>query len=165
MKQKSIILIIIIILLLLGGAYLYYSKSKKQTAYEEFKDDANKVSFKKPTAWVTSSTDGYVRIIQNNTDPSSPSILVKVDYPASIIPALGLDSGQQVTIGKKTMRKADSQIEVPANAERAATTATYTHLLWDSPDGRKIIFEISPWQKPGFDKSVEEFLSSFSPIP
>lgn len=162
MKQKIIIISSIVGIVLIALAFFFYSQNR--IAYTSFTDQTNKVGFEKPEKWFAGSLEGYVRVSEDTQDASKPNILVKMDYPESIIPALGLDKGEEVVIGGKTMVRVDSETPVPAIGGRPASTVTYTHLLWLAPDGRKIIFEISPWQKPVINKSVERFLSTFNPL-
>ncbi|OGE87985.1 MAG: hypothetical protein A3J07_02140 [Candidatus Doudnabacteria bacterium RIFCSPLOWO2_02_FULL_49_13] len=165
MKLKVTVISIIVILVLVAGAFFYLrNQSPAPLVYQPYIDQTNKVSFEKPETWLASPSQGYVRVSENAADSSKPSILVKIEYPESIIEALGLDKGRQITVGGKTMIRVDIERQVPAMEGRAASTVTFTDLLWQAPDGRKIIFEISPGQPAKMDQSVENFLESFQAL-
>ncbi len=160
MKSKAVVIAIIAIIVLVAGAFFYWQR-KPAVVYKPYQDEDNRLTFEKPETWFASSSDGYVRVSENTADTSKPSILVKLEYPESIIESLGLDKGEMITIGGKNMRRVDIERKVPAAEGTPALTVTYTDLLWESGDDRKIIFEISPWQKPDMDPSVIKFLETF----
>jgi hypothetical protein len=155
--RKIFIILGAVILLSVGGLYSYF-----QPKWTTYTDGLNGVSLEKPETWQAGSIDGYVRVAENTGDAAKPNVLIKIDYPASIIPALELDTAPEVEIAGKVMRRADHEREIPARPGVATSTVTYTHLLWTAPNGKQVIFEISPWQKPDLDPSVERILRSFT---
>jgi hypothetical protein len=152
--QSKLLIILIAFAAVAAGIAFYYFQPK----WVEYADTLNKVSLEKPENWEAGSIEGYVRVAENTGDATKPSVLVKIDYPESIIPSLELDTAPEVEIAGKTMRRADHERELTGPTQG---TVTYTHLLWTAPNGKKIIFEISPWQKPDLDPSVERILRTF----
>jgi hypothetical protein len=155
--RKIFIIIGAVILLLVGGLYSYF-----QPKWITYTDSLNGVSLQKPETWQAGSIEGYVRVAENTADAAKPNVLIKIEYPESIIPALELDTAPEVEIAGKIMRRADHEREIPARPGASTSTVTYTHLLWTAPNGKMIIFEISPWQKSDLDPNVERILRSFT---
>src|SRR5512132_2811939 len=90
----KVLIIIAAVAILSAGAASYYFQPK----WIKYADDLNGVSLEKPEKWQADSIEGYVRVSENTGEPAKPNVLVKIDYPESIIPALGLDTAPEVQI-------------------------------------------------------------------
>ncbi len=151
---------IILILALVGGGYYFFFQREEWGFY---RDDTNRVSFEKPEGWMAGSVEGYTRVAEDTSDLTKPSVLIKTSYPESIIPALGLDRGEEVVVGGKTMRRADHEWETKTPEGVVTGTQTFTFFLWETSNGQKIIFEITPWQRPSVSGEVERIVRTFNP--
>ncbi len=158
MKTKLIAGIVIIIILAAVGAF-FYSRNKSSIKTSFYQDRLNEVGFNKPDGWFVSPSAGYIRVTEDQADTTKPTVLIKTQDLASTIDALGLDKAEQVKIGGKTLRRLDRNVAVPERPN-----VTITQLLWVAPNGRSIIFEITPWQKPAFNPGMKELISSFKTL-
>ena len=155
---------ILLIIVAAGGIYyfLFYTPGKLQTENKLYRDEGNQISFEKPEGWVANSIEGYAKVAEDALDSNKPSVLIKMEYPESVIPALGLDVGEEVSVGGKTVRRVDHEWETKDSKGVVTGMQTFTFFLWRAPDGREIIFEISPWQKTAISEEVERVLRNFN---
>ncbi len=155
----KIVLTLLVVAAVVAGAY--YALSQKTQVY---RDDENKITLEKPRGWEAGSVAGYARVAENSQDIKAPSVLIKIDYPESIIPSLGLDTAEEVVVGGKTVRRIDHEWETKSSSGEVTGKQTFTFLMWTAPSGKKIIFEITPWQKPSMSVEVEEVVRTFSTL-
>ena len=163
MNKKVVVIGILAITILAAVGAFFYSRSKPVAA-TYYEDHLNEVGFNKPDGWFVSPRAGYIRVTEDQADTTKPSVLIKTQDLDSTIDALGLDKAQEVKIGDKTMRRLDREVQLPAVPNRPVTKTTSTQLLWVAPNGRSVIFEITPWQKPAFDSGMKELISSFKTL-
>lgn len=164
MKTKPIVIAILVIAVLSIGAFFYFQNKTADVNW--YTDQANKAAFIKEDRWFIGSQEGYIRVNEDPNDVSKPSVLIKLKDQESSIEALELDKAPQVTIGKKSMRRLDRSVDIPANPARPAQVVTLTQLLWVTPDGRQIVFEITPRQPAGeLSASMEKIITSFKLLP
>ena len=164
MNKKVVVIGILAITILAAVGAFFYSHNNKPLKTSFYQDRLNEVGFNNPDGWFVSPSAGYIRVTENQADTTKPSVLIKTQDLDSTIDALGLDKAQEVKIGDKTMRRLDREVQLPAVPNRPVTKTTSTQLLWFAPNGRSVIFEITPWQKPAFDSGMKELISSFKTL-
>lgn len=153
---KTLLTLLVVALVVAGG---YYALNKKTELYQ---DATNNITLEKPIGWTAGSIEGYARVAEDTKDATKPSVLIKIDYPESIIPSLGLDVAEEVVVGGKTVRRVDHEWETKGAGGEVTGKQTFTFLMWTAPSGKKIIFEITPGQKPSMSSEVEEIVRTFS---
>lgn len=164
MKTKAIVITIIAIAGLALGAFFYFQNKSADVNW--YTDQTNKAAFIKEDRWFIGSQEGYIRVNEDPNDVSKPSVLIKLKDQESSIEALGLDKAPEVSIEGKSMRRLDRSVEIPANPARPAQVVTLTQLLWIAPDGRQIVFEITPRQPVNeLTASMEKIITSFKLLP
>lgn len=156
-NRNKIILVVAAILIIAGG--YWWQVNYRNRNWITYKDSVNKVQFSYPRTWSVGSSVGFVSVLPDATKPDNLNMLIKVNQPQAAVDYFNLGAkGEKVTIGEKTLTISHREITV---ADGSGRKVTFTHLYWKDKNGRGYLFEISPWQKNGFNADMIRILKSF----